>query len=428
MPDASDGAVLFGATEADARRNRELGGAGLVEDPYPVYHQLLKRCPIEHGSLDQHFPSLMHDLDGEGADDGAITVHGYQPSRDALSQADVLSSEEEERYAGFNLVIGRSVLGMDEPDHRRMRLLLQPAFSKKNMEQWKDEIIQPIVDEYLRRIRSLGKVDLYDEVAPNVPIEVISVALGLPSEDQRQFFDWAIGMTSGTDVVGSASAVRRYVAPLIAERRASPKSDLLSVLIEARIEDTDADDLENDRPLTDEEINAFVCLLITAGAGTTYKAYGNLMFMLLSNPTQLAAVRDDRSLVASAIEESLRMEQPLASLARVAIRDTSIGDVAIAKGCPVTINLGAANRDPEQWGSEPDKFDIHRKLADRHLAFGFGVHHCLGIHLARAELSVLLNRTLDLLPNVRFDPDEPLPHVTGRLFRMPTALPVIWDV
>jgi len=316
---------------------------------------------------------------------------------------------------------------MDEPEHRRMRLLLQPAFSRLKMERWKGDIIEPIVDEHLMRIKPRGKADLYDEVAPNVPVQTIGVALGLPGEDQRKFFDWAVGMTSGGDVLGNSAAVAEYVAPLIAERRANPTNDLLSLLVEARIEDTDADGMDDSRPLTDEEVNTFVRLLIVAGAGTTYKAYGILMFMLLTHPDQLTAVRDDRSLVPLAIEEALRIEQPLASVQRVAKTDTTIAGVDVAPGCPIAVNIGAANHDPAQWGSEPETFDIFRDRPDRHLSFGFGIHRCLGIHLARAELNVLLNRTLDLLPNVRFDPDEPRPHITGLTFRMPTALPAIWD-
>ena len=147
--------------------------------------------------------------------------------------------------------------------------------------------------------------------------------------------------------------------------------------------------MDDSRPLTDEEVNTFVRLLIIAGAGTTYKAYGNLMFMLLSHPEQLAAVRDDRALVALAIEETLRIEQPLASVQRVANADTTIGGVDVAAGCPVAVNIGAANHDPAQWGSDPETFDIFRDRPDRHISFGFGIHRCLGIHLARAELSVL---------------------------------------
>ena len=112
---------------------------------------------------------------------------------------------------------------------------------------------------------------------------------------------------------------------------------------------------------------------------------------------------------------------------RIAVADTSVGGVEIATGCPVTVNVGAANHDITEWGDDADAFDVRRDRSDRHLSFGFGIHRCLGIHLARGELHVLLNRTLDLLPNLRFDPDEPAPHITGLTFRMPTAVPAVWD-
>lgn len=198
---------------------------------------------------------------------------------------------------------------MDEPEHRRMRLLLQPAFSRAKMERWKTEIIQPVVDEHLLRIRPRGRADLYQEVAPNVPIHTMAVALGLPGQDHRRFFEWTVRMTSGDDVLESSAAVADYVAPIIAERRKHPTDDLLSLLLAARIEDHNAEGVADSRPLTNDEINTFVRLLIVAGAGTTCKAYGNLMFLLLTHRDQFAAVRDDRSLVALAIEESLRIEQ-----------------------------------------------------------------------------------------------------------------------
>ena len=144
--------LAVGATEADAARNRAMG-AGLVDDPYPVFHELLRQCPVEHGSLSRHFPNpVSRSFDGV-VEDRTITVHTYEHSLDALRQASVLSSE------GFygpalNVAIGKSVIGMDEPEHRRMRLLLQPAFSKIKMEHWKGDIIQPIVDEHLLRIKA----------------------------------------------------------------------------------------------------------------------------------------------------------------------------------------------------------------------------------------------------------------------------------
>jgi cytochrome P450 len=425
-PGVREPKISVGATEADAARNRAMG-AGLVDDPYPLFHELVARCPVEHGSLLQHFPNpASRQFDGV-VEDRTITAHAYDAGVEVLRQAEALSSEKFYSPA-LNAAIGKSVIGMDEPEHRRMRLLLQTAFSKAKMERWKGSIIQPVVDEHLLRVRPLGRADLYAEVAVNVPVQTIGVALGLPPEDRQQFFDWAVGMTSGTEIMANSAAVAAYVEPLIAERRERPTNDLLSILVNARIEDMEGVAGGDTRSLTDEEINIFVRLLIIAGAGTTYRAYGNLMFLLLSHPEQLAAVRDDRGLVPATIEESLRVEQPLAWVQRIAVAATSVDGVEIAPGCPVTVNVGAANHDTTEWGDDADAFNVRRDRSDRHLSFGFGIHRCLGIHLARGELHVLLNRTLDLLPNLRFDPDESAPHITGLTFRMPTAVPAVWDV
>jgi cytochrome P450 len=197
-----------GATEADAARNLAMG-AGLVDDPYPLFHELIARCPVEYGSLLQHFPNpASRQFEGVVAD-RTITAHAYEAGVDALRQSEALSSE---KFYGpaLNAAIGQSVIGMDEPEHRRMRLLLQTAFSKAKMERWKGSIIQPVVDEHLLRIRPLGRADLYAEVAVNVPVQTIGVALGLLPEDRRQFFDWAVGMTSGAEI--SARRRARIVA------------------------------------------------------------------------------------------------------------------------------------------------------------------------------------------------------------------------
>ena len=186
--------------------------------------------------------------------------------------------------------------------------------------------------------------------------------------------------------------------------------------------------MDDSRPLTDEEVNTFVRLLIIAGAGTTYKAYGNLMFLLLSHPEQLAAVRDDRSLVPLAIDESLRIEQPLGvGAARRECRHHRRRRRR-RRGLPGRGEHRRCESRPCAVGERARDVRHLPRPSRSSLSFGFGIHRCLGIHLARAELNVLLNRTLDLLPNLRFDPDAPRPHITGLTFRMPTAVPAVWDV
>ena len=165
--------------------------------------------------------------------------------------------------------------------------------------------------------------------------------------------------------------------------------------------------------------------LLEAGAETTYRSTSNLLFGLLSQPETLAEVCADRSLVPQAIEEALRWEPPLTGIFRGATVDTEVAGIKIPAGAVVAVNVGAANRDESRW-DRPDVFDIHRASVP-HIAFGYGPHVCLGMHLARVETSIALNAVLDRLPNVRFDPSAEDIHISGSTFRSPRALPVLFD-
>jgi cytochrome P450 len=177
--------------------------------------------------------------------------------------------------------------------------------------------------------------------------------------------------------------------------------------------------------LTDEAINSFLLLLLPAGAETTYRSSGNLLFLLLTHPDQLAAVQRDRTLVDQAIEEALRLEPPLLMINRTATEDVELGGVTIAAGVDVSTCLGSANHDETRW-ENPDAFDIFR-APKQHVAFAFGPHMCLGMHLARLETRVVVNAVLDRLPAVRLDPDGDDPHIRGMIFRSPTSVPVLFD-
>ena len=165
-------------------------------------------------------------------------------------------------------------------------------------------------------------------------------------------------------------------------------------------------------------------MLLPAGVETTYRSTGNLLFGLLSNPEQLDAVRADRSLIPQAIEEAVRWEAPLLIITRVCTRDTQLGGMAIPAGSTVMPLLGAANRDAERY-PDPDRFDIFR-APKPNISWGHGVHMCLGMHLARLEMRVALERLLDRLPGLRLDPDGKDPHIRGQVFRSPTSLPVLF--
>ncbi len=391
-------------------------GSGIVRDPYPIFAELRRECPVFKGPLGERFglpaPEAMISQSGE-----YYTALSYETVQRVLLDGETFSSSGYAPTVG--MVMGHSILEMDEPEHGRYRALLQQAFSIKAMERWEHAIVAPIVQGRIDAFVARGHADLVRELTLPFPIEVIAAMLGLPQEDLPRFHRWAVELISISVDIGrgltASQRLRDYFAEILAVRRTAPRDDLISVLATA--------ELDGQR-LTDEEIFAFLRLLLPAGAETTYRSSSNLLFGLLTQPEQLDALRRDRTLMKRAIEEALRWEAPLTGIARLAIRDTELGGVAIPKGAVIAVCLGAANRDDSRW-DRPDEFDIFREPKP-HLAFAYGAHTCLGMHLARMETRILINGLLDALPELRLDPAADDVHITGLAFRAPRTLPVMF--
>jgi cytochrome P450 len=203
---------------------------------------------------------------------------------------------------------------------------------------------------------------------------------------------------------------------MIAERRRKPGDDLVSLLVQAEV--------DGER-IPDEVIISFFRQLINAAGDTTYRGTGAMMTGLLRNPDQLEQVRNDRRLVTQTIEEALRWDGPVTIHNREAARDVTLAGVHIPKGANVNVCIWAANHDPKVF-PDPMKFDIHRKR-ERHFAFGYGNHMCLGQHLARLEMTRALNALLDRLPNLRLNPAKPQPRMIGVYMRTPRDINVLFD-
>ena len=216
--------------------------------------------------------------------------------------------------------------------------------------------------------------------------------------------------------MAASRAMRDYLAPIVEDRRADPRHDLISDLVHAEI--------DGER-LTDEKIYGFLRLLLPAGAETTFRVMGNALTALVTHPELMARVRADGSLLPAVIEETLRWETSVTQVSRVAATDTEVGGCPIPKGAAVSVITASANLDVARY-DHPDAFDIDRP-AQNHLAFGTGQHQCLGMHLARLELRVGLDLILERLPNLRLDPDQPPPVIAGLAFRGPLSLPVRFD-
>jgi cytochrome P450 len=326
---------------------------------------------------------------------------------------------------GMAEVWGRKIIvGMDAPDHQRHRALVSLAFRQRALARWEESLVKRVVDDLTDHFSDRGRVNLVTAYTFPFPAKVIAGVLGLPEEDYRQFQRWAVGIinvaSNWDHAVRSAGELRDYLAGIVEQRRVEPRDDLVTDLVTAELDG---------EKLDDEEIFSFLRMLLPAGIETTFRSSGNLLYLLLTHPEQLEAVRADRNLIPAAIEEGLRYETPVLLTPRVTTTETSIGGVELPAGTVVAAMLGSANRDPDAYES-PEVFDIFRDPR-QHVSFGTGPHLCLGMHLARMETRIALNALFDRLPNLRFDHDEEQrvdAHIHGDgLFRSPTCLPIVWD-
>ena len=420
----SEGHVVeIGANEADRARNRATG-AGTVNDPYPRYDELRATGPVHECAISQAFglDTMPDTVTWEGRKQ--FSCYDWATVDAVLRDSETFSSEWYEPTLG--VTIGRSMIQMGGTEHRRYRALVQPSFTRKEMEIWRERWVQPAVDRILDGvIERGGAVDLYAELCAKVPVFTIASSFGVAPADVDHFHELAVTQagTVGThqDRLRAAQEIADYLKDVIERRRVEPGDDLIGFLGQVEIEDPE--DGSRHR-LDDGEILAFARLMLPAGAGTTYRGLGCLLLGLLQTG-QIDRVRQDRSLLDGAIEESLRWEQPLTSAGRLVTRDTELGGVRIPEGSVMHACLAAANHDPKRW-KDPHRFDLDRE-SKPHSSFGSGPHLCIGMHLARMEMRSVMNSVLDRLPGLRLDPDARAPWVTGLLFRMPTAVPVVFD-
>jgi cytochrome P450 len=396
------------------RFNRS-NGMGRIENPYPVFVEMRDQAPIQRADLRKMFG--LNVPDPPPGSPPVYTACTYDAVVEVLRDGERFSSA---MYAAvMGIVMGHSILEMDEPEHHRYRALLQQAFTKRSLELWEHSLVGAVIDELIDAFVDEGKAELVRQLTFPFPVNVIAGLLGLPREDIPQFHRWTVELISvGIDFEGAvraSNALKEYLGGFLRERRANPGDDMMSVLAQAEMDG---------HRLDDEDIYAFLRLLLPAGAETTYRSSSNLLWGLLKHPDQLQAVVNDRSLIPQTIEEGLRWEPPLLTIMRSATRDTEVCGVPIEKDSVIIVNLGSANHDRDRWDNADD-LDIFRK-ATQHIAFAFGPHMCLGQHLARMETRVLLEKVFDRLPNLRLDPDGVEGPITGMTFRSPTAIPVLF--
>lgn len=403
------------------RRANERTGAGAVMDPYPRLAQLRDAAPVQRGSLFDLFsvPDPTKDV-WPGVP--RFTALGFAATQQLLRDGETFSHEAIRRMTEkqFGKV---SLMGSDDPVHRRYRALAQPAFGHKALGMW-GKWLKPRLDELIDEFIANGRVDLYTQYCARFPVYVIAMALGIDAKDLESFHEWAaklqIAAAPLEETLAARDNVVQYMTRVIAERRRAPQDDLISLLVHSEV-----DEGEGKMRISDEQIIGLVCNLLPAGSGTTYRSLGIALVTLLQHPQVLQRLYEDRSLVPAALEEVLRWNGPvMVAPPRLVKKDIELAGVAVPAGAIIEPCIAAANRDPAQFG-DPDRFDPQRPRRP-HLGFSAGSHFCLGAQVARLELEGALNRLLDRLPNLRLDPQAEPPQITGLWYRMPTAVPVVW--
>jgi cytochrome P450 len=315
-----------------------------------------------------------------------------------------------------------NMLFRDPPDHTRLRGLVSQAFTPRTVERLRPHIGE-IAEHLLDEVKARGQMDLIADFAFPLPIIVIAELLGVPPEERDRFKAWSNQLIVGLsplaqkeDFIQIGKAIGElddYLGGVIEERRRAPRQDLISELIQAQ---------EAGDQLSQDEMVATCRLLLTAGHETTVNLIGNGTLALLRHPEELARLKQDPGLLPGAVEELLRYDSPVQMTVRFTLEDTELGGQAVSRGDLVMVLTGAGNHDPKQY-AEPARLDVTRKNASTHLAFGAGIHYCLGASLARLEGQIAIGALLRRMPGLKVA-DEPLEWRKNPVLRGLKSLPV----
>lgn len=363
-------------------------------DPYPFYRRLREEAPI--GQV----PGVGSWYVARFADCEALLKDRRVGSDTRKSDFYRKLAEQRPIRLAEDATERRSFLFLDPPEHTRLRGLVAGAFTPRVLARLVPAV-ERLVGELLDAAVARGRFDVVEDLAYPLAFSTISEILGIPHEDQGRFRAWSNEMAGSNDPTMNPSpeVVERqgrayretmdYLRALVAERRARPRDDVVSNLAAA----------ERDGQLSEDEILSSITLLVASGHESTVSLIGNAVHALLTHPDQLAQLQASPELATNAIEETLRWDAPVQMTRRVAHEEIELGGRVIAKGFPITLVLGAANRD-EAANPDGERFDIRRDPV-RHLAFGMGPHFCLGTHLARVEGSVALTAMIARFPSMR---------------------------
>lgn len=385
-------------------------------DPFEFYTKLQQECPVyrmpETGMfVVTRFEDLAHVLrTPEDFSNDLSSQSGLQGEGAALYQ-DIL------REKGWAHV--QTLQRTDPPVHTRYRKLLNKVFTGKRMKALAPSIdnrCHNLIDDFIDR----GRCEFVNEFALAFPGSIIAEQIGLDPAELHRFKRWADAMLAPATRILTPDALRaaaeieveaqHYLAEVFAQRRASRREDIISGLVHAHA--------EGEPPLSDHELQNLMHQLITGGYETTTSALAHGMWLIIRYPEQAEKVRQDPSLLNNFVEESLRFESPVQGLARQTTRDVTLAGTTIPKGSMVLVRYGAANRDAAKFAN-PEDFDVTREKAVTHMAFGMGVHSCVGALLARQELRSAYRALLTRMSDITFEVPLPTPATEPSLFFIP---------
>jgi cytochrome P450 PksS len=381
-------------------------------DPYSFYAQLRAEHPV--------FPVRLPD--GQTAwlitryDDALSALKDRRFSKDKLN-----AGQKQPWIPAYFKPLARNMLDLDDPDHARLRGLVHKAFTPKMIESMRQGI-ESLTEKLLDAAQARGRMDLVRDYALPLPTAIIAQMLGVPAGERPKFHRWSSAIVSSQSskwgavwAIPHAFAFLRYIRKLISLRRNHPQNDLTSALAQAE---------EARDKLNGDELLSMIFLLLIAGHETTVNLIANSALALLRHPDQMEKLRCDPSLIEPAVEELLRFEGPVETATeRYALEDVLISGSTIPRGALVYVVLASANRDERQF-ENPDRLDITRQN-NRHLAFGQGIHYCLGAPLARLETQIAINALLRRSPHLQLEvPVTEVRWKKGLVLRGLESLPV----
>ncbi len=400
-----------------ATTDDDLLAPGLIENPFPYYRELREQRPVHWNERWRGWIVALYDDVYKGLHDPrmlADTVTPYFQTR--------LTQEEREHFALIYDVLNSWAVFVDPPKHTMLRRIFARSFTPKSVETMRG-VVERFVDEFLDSWSGRTDIDLIGDFGFPLPANVIATIIGAPREDLVRFQHWShelnellhggVGTPSRMDRAQQAIIeFRAYLQDLYDERLKTPRDDMMSWLMEVQ---------RADPTMRPEDVIYSCMLILNAGHETTQILIGNTVAALLGAPDQLERLRAEPHLTKTAVEECLRFNGPMKGTMRVTSEDMMVGDVAVKKGDRVMLLMASANRDPAKF-ADPDRLDIARN-PNPHLAFGHGIHFCLGAPLAKLELEIGLREMVKRFPRIELAGSiRYQPRILSRALEAPLSL------